>query len=138
MESKRTATTYYIPPGKFLLMENALGNPDLIQSSVSGDCRVTMVDKENFPLDELEQWPTFRLTSADVKLNLGDGTYYIYLVVPTSEYADGTSAFISYHTARVDKDGYELVPSKDEDEIHLSIPICRTYGIVIKIRLTST
>ena len=106
MESKRTATSYYIPPGKFLLMENALGNPDLIQSSVAGDCRVTMVDKETFPLDELEQWPTFRLVASDIKLNLGNGVYYIYLVVPTPDYTEGTSAFISYHTKQVDKDGF--------------------------------
>lgn len=109
MESKRTATTYFIPPGKFLLMENALGNPDLIQSSVSSDCRVTIVDSANFPLDELEQWPTFRLTSADIKLKLGDGAYYIYIVVPTPDNTESTSAFISYNTALVDRDGYEVL-----------------------------
>lgn len=109
MESKRTATTYFIPPGKFLLMENALGNPDLIQSSVSSDCRVTIVDSANFPLDELEQWPTFRLTSADIKLKLGDGAYYIYIVVPTPDNTESTSAFISYNTALVDREGYEVL-----------------------------
>lgn len=109
MESKRTATTYFIPPGKFLLVENALGNPDLIQSSVSSDCRVTIVDSANFPLDELEQWPTFRLTSADIKLKLGDGAYYIYIVVPTPDNTESTSAFISYNTALVDRDGYEVL-----------------------------
>lgn len=107
MESKRTATTYFIPPGKFLLMENALGNPDLIQSSVSSDCRVTIVDSANFPLDDLEQWPTFRLTSADVKLKLGEGAYYIYIVVPTPENSDTTTAFISYNTALVNRNGYD-------------------------------
>lgn len=106
MESKRTATTYFIPPGKFLLMENALGNPDLIQSSVSSDCRVTIVDLENFPLDDLEQWPTFRLISADIKLKLGEGKYYIYIVVPTPDNTEATSAFISYNTVKVDRKGY--------------------------------
>ena len=115
MESKRTATTYFIPPGKFLLMENALGNPDLIQSSVSSDCRVTIVDSANFPLDELEQWPTFRLISADIKLKLGDGAYYIYIVVPTPENTESTSAFISYNTALVDRDGYQVIEAADED-----------------------
>lgn len=107
MESKRTATTYFIPPGKFLLMENALGNPDLIQSSVSSDCRVTIVDQKNFPLDELEQWPTFRLTSADVKLKLGEGLYHIYIVVPTPDNASTSTAFISYNTVAVDLNGYD-------------------------------
>lgn len=106
MESKRTETTYFIPPGKFLLMENALGNPDLIQSSVSSDCRVTIVDLENFPLDDLEQWPTFRLISADIKLKLGEGKYYIYIVVPTPDNTEATSAFISYNTVKVDRKGY--------------------------------
>ena len=106
MESKRTETTYFIPPGKFLLMENALGNPDLIQSSVSSDCRVTIVDLENFPLDDLEQWPTFRLISADIKLKLGEGKYYIYIVVPTPDNTEATSAFISYNTIKVDRKGY--------------------------------
>ena len=115
MESKRTATTYFIPPGKFLLMENALGNPDLIQSSVSSDCRVTIVDKANFPLDELEQWPTFRLVSADIQLKLGSGSYYIYIVVPTPDNEDTTTAFISYNTSLVDRDGYEVIASTDED-----------------------
>lgn len=115
MESKRTATTYFIPPGKFLLLENALGNPDLIQSSVSSDCRVTIVDKANFPLDELEQWPTFRLMSSDIKLKLGNGKYYIYIVVPTPDNAESTSAFISYNTRPVDRDGYEVVESTGED-----------------------
>lgn len=115
MESKRTATTYFIPPGKFLLMENALGNPDLIQSSVSSDCRVTIVDPANFPLDELEQWPTFRLTSADIKLKLGDGAYYIYIVVPTPDNTESTSAFISYNTALVDREGYEVIETEDEE-----------------------
>lgn len=115
MESKRTATTYFIPPGKFLLMENALGNPDLIQSSVSSDCRVTIVDSANFPLDELEQWPTFRLTSADIKLKLGNGAYYIYIVVPTPDNTESTSAFISYNTALVDRDGYEVIETEDEE-----------------------
>ena len=107
MESKRTATTYFIPPGKFLLMENALGNPDLIQSSVSSDCRVTIVDIANFPLDELEQWPTFRLTSPDIKLKLGEGSYYIYIVVPTPDNTETNTAFISYNTAWVDRYGYD-------------------------------
>ena len=115
MESKRTATTYFIPPGKFLLMENALGNPDLIQSSVSSDCRVTIVDSSNFPLDELEQWPTFRLVSADTKLKLGDGAYYIYIVVPTPDNEDSSTAFIAYNTVRVNRDGYEIVLSEDEE-----------------------
>ena len=115
MESKRTATTYFIPPGKFLLMENALGNPDLIQSSVSSDCRVTIVDSANFPLDELEQWPTFRLTSADIKLKLGNGAYYIYIVVPTPDNTESTSAFISYNTALVDRDGYQVIETEDEE-----------------------
>ena len=115
MESKRTATTYFIPPGKFLLMENALGNPDLIQSSVSSDCRVTIVDKENFPLDELEQWPTFRLTAADVVLNLGTNLYYIYIVVPMPDNTESTSAFIAYNTALVDRDGFEVLESTDEE-----------------------
>lgn len=115
MESKRTATTYFIPPGKFLLMENALGNPDLIQSSVSSDCRVTIVDKENFPLDELEQWPTFRLTAADILLNLGANLYYIYIVVPMPDNTESTSAFIAYNTALVDRDGYEVLESTDEE-----------------------
>ena len=115
MESKRTATTYFIPPGKFLLMENALGNPDLIQSSVSSDCRVTIVDSANFPLDELEQWPTFRLTSADIKLKLGDGAYYIYIVVPTPDNTESTSAFISYNTTLVDRDGYQVIETEDEE-----------------------
>ena len=106
MESKRTATTYFIPPGKFLLMENALGNPDLIQSSVSSDCRVTIVDLENFPLDDLEQWPTFRLISSDIKLKLGEGKYYIYIVVPAADNAESTSAFVSYNTRLVDRKGY--------------------------------
>lgn len=106
MESKRTETTYFIPPGKFLLMENALGNPDLIQSSVSSDCRVTIVDLENFPLDDLEQWPTSRLISADIKLKLGEGKYYIYIVVPTPDNTESTSAFISYNTVKVDRKGY--------------------------------
>lgn len=115
MESKRTATTYFIPPGKFLLMENALGNPDLIQSSVSSDCRVTIVDLENFPLDELEQWPTFRLTSADIKLNLGSAAYYIYIVVPSPDNAETTTAFVSYHTSLVDRDGFEVLETTDEE-----------------------
>lgn len=115
MESKRTATTYFIPPGKFLLMENALGNPDLIQSSVSGDCRVTIVDKANFPLDELEQWPTFRLTATEIKLNLGDGPYHIYIVVPVPGNTESTTASLAYHTALVDRDGYELLESVDEE-----------------------
>ena len=106
MESKRTATTYFIPPGKFLLMENALGNPDLIQSSVSSDCRVTIVDLENFPLDDLEQWPTFRLISSDIKLKLGEGKYHIYIVVPAADNTESTSAFISYNTRLVDRKGY--------------------------------
>lgn len=107
METIRTSTTYFIPPGKFLLMENALGNPDLIQSSVSSDCRVTIVDTANFPLDELEQWPTFRLTSSDVKLKLGEGLYYVYIVVPTPDNAETTTAFISYNTVKVDRKGYD-------------------------------
>lgn len=107
METIRTSTTYFIPPGKFLLMENALGNPDLIQSSVSSDCRVTIVDTANFPLDELEQWPTFRLTSSDVKLKLGEGLYYVYIVVPTPDNAETTTAFISYNTVQVDRKGYD-------------------------------
>lgn len=107
METIRTSTTYFIPPGKFLLMENALGNPDLIQSSVSNDCRVTIVDTANFPLDELEQWPTFRLTSSDVKLKLGEGLYYVYIVVPTPDNAETTTAFISYNTVKVDRKGYD-------------------------------
>lgn len=107
MESKRTSTTYFIPPGKFLLMENALGNPDLIQSSVSSDCRVTIVDTANFPLDELEQWPTFRLTSSDVKLKLGEGLYYVYIVVPAPDNGDTSTAFISYNTVLVDRKGYD-------------------------------
>lgn len=107
METIRTSTTYFIPPGKFLLMENALGNPDLIQSSVSSDCRVTIVDTANFPLDELEQWPTFRLTSSDVKLKLGEGLYYVYIVVPTPDNAETTTAFISYNTVLVDRKGYD-------------------------------
>ena len=115
MESKRTATTYFIPPGKFLLVENALGNPDLIQSSVSSDCRVTIVDSANFPLDELEQFPTFRLTSADIKLKLGDGAYYIYIVVPTPDNTESTSAFISYNTALVDRDGYQVIETEDKE-----------------------
>lgn len=115
MESKRTAITHFIPPGKFLLLENALGNPDLIQSSVTSDCRVTIVDRDNFPLDELEQWPTFRLTAADVKLKLGNGAYYIYIVVPTTDNTETTSAFISYHTSLVDRDGYAVVQSVDPD-----------------------
>ena len=115
MESKRTATTYFIPPGKFLLMEHALGNPDLIQSSVSSDCRVTIVDSANFPLDELEQWPTFRLTSADIKLKLGDGAYYIYIVVPTPDNTESTSAFISYNTTLVDRDGYQVIETEGEE-----------------------
>lgn len=106
MESKRTATTYFIPPGKFLLMENALGNPDLIQSSVSSDCRVTIVDLENFPLDDLEQWPTFRLISSDIKLKLGEGKYHIYIVVPAADNTESTSAFVSYNTRLVDRKGY--------------------------------
>ena len=114
MESRRSSTTYFIPPGKFLLMENALGNPDLIQSSVSSDCRVTIVDLANFPLDELEQWPTFRLTSADIKLKLGNGAYYVYIVVPTPENMESTVAFISYNTALVDRDGYQVLESTDE------------------------
>lgn len=115
MESKRTATTYFIPPGKFLLLENALGNPDLIQSSVSSDCRVTIVDKANFPLDDLEQWPTFRLTASDILLNLGANLYYIYIVVPTPDNTESTSAFIAYNTALVDRDGYEVLDSVDEE-----------------------
>lgn len=107
METIRTSTTYFIPPGKFLLMENALGNPDLIQSSVSNDCRVTIVDTANFPLDELEQWPTFRLTSSDVKLKLGEGLYYVYIVVPTPDNSETTTAFISYNTVKVDRKGYD-------------------------------
>lgn len=107
MESKRTSNTHFIPPGKFLLMENALGNPDLIQSSVSSDCRVTIVDVENVPLDELEQWPTFRLVSADVKLKLGNGRYYIYIVVPSPGSGEGNTAFISYNTVSVDRYGYD-------------------------------
>ena len=95
-------------------MENALGNPDLIQSSVSSDCRVTIVDLANFPLDELEQWPTFRLTSADIKLKLGNGAYYVYIVVPTPENMESTVAFISYNTALVDRDGYQVLESTDE------------------------
>ena len=106
MESKRTETSYFIPSGKFLLMENALGNPDLIQSSVSADCRVTIVDKQNFPLDELEQWPTFRLVSSDIKLKLGEGAYHIYIVVPTPDNAETITAFVSYHTSLVDRDGF--------------------------------
>lgn len=115
MEYKRTATTYFIPPGKFLLLENALGNPDLIQSSVSSDCRVTIVDRENFPLDELEQWPTFRLTSADIKLKLGDGLYHIYIAVPSTDNADTSTAFVSYSAKPVDLDGYEVIHSVDEE-----------------------
>ena len=115
MEYKRTATTYFIPPGKFLLLENALGNPDLIQSSVSSDCRVTIVDRENFPLDELEQWPTFRLTSADIKLKLGSGQYHIYIAVPSTDNTDTATAFVSYSAKPVDSDGYEVIPSVDED-----------------------
>ena len=107
MESNRISNTYFIPPGKFLLMENALGNPDLIQSSVSSDCRVTIVDIENFPLDELEQWPTFRLTAADVKLKLGEGIYYIYIVVPSPGSGEGNTAFVSYNTVLVDRHGYD-------------------------------
>ena len=107
MESNRISNTHFIPPGKFLLMENALGNPDLIQSSVSSDCRVTIVDIENFPLDELEQWPTFRLTAADVKLKLGEGIYYIYIVVPSPGSGEGNTAFVSYNTVLVDRHGYD-------------------------------
>ena len=107
MESKRTSSTYFIPPGKFLLLENALGNPDLVQSSVSSDCRVTIVDTANFPLDELEQWPTFRLTSSDVKLKLGEGLYYVYIVVPAPDNGETSTAFISYNTVLVDRKGYD-------------------------------
>lgn len=109
METIRTATTHFIEPGKFLLMENALGNPDLIQSSVSSDCKVTIVDSANFPLDELEQWPTFRLVSADIKLKSGTGPYYIYICVPTADNKDFTSASIGYSIYQIDRNGYKIV-----------------------------
>lgn len=108
METIRSATTHYIEPGKFLLLENALGNPDLIQCSVSSDCRVTIVDQNNFPLDELEQWPVFQLTTSDIKLNNGDGPYNIYLVVPTADNTVTGSASIGYSIYSIDRDGYRI------------------------------
>lgn len=116
METTRTATTHFIEPGKFLLMENALGNPDLIQSSVSSDCKVTIVDSENFPLDELEQWPTFRLVSADIKLKNGSGVYYIYICVPTAENTSASSASIGYSIYQIDRNGYKIVNGAATDE----------------------
>lgn len=130
METTRTATTHFIEPGKFLLMENALGNPDLIQSSVSSDCKVTIVDSENFPLDELEQWPTFRLVSADIKLKNGSGVYYIYICVPTAENTEQTAAIIAYSIVKVNIDGYEIVISEDGSEQtgeHIGSDKCKYY-----------
>lgn len=115
METIRSATTHYIEPGKFLLLENALGNPDLIQCSVSSDCRVTIVDQNNFPLDELEQWPVFRLTTSDIKLNNGDGPYNIYLVVPTSDNTVTGSASIGYSIYSIDRNGYRVTENGEKE-----------------------
>ena len=115
METIRSATTHYIEPGKFLLLENALGNSDLIQCSVSSDCRVTIVDQNNFPLDELEQWPVFRLTTSDIKLNNGDGPYNIYLVVPTSDNTVTGSASIGYSIYSIDRNGYRVTENGEKE-----------------------
>lgn len=115
METIRSATTHYIEPGKFLLLENALGNPDLIQCSISSDCRITIIDQKNFPLDELEQWPVFRLTTSDIKLNNGDGPYNIYVVVPTANNTTTNSAFIGYSIHLIDRDGYRTLEGGEKE-----------------------
>lgn len=109
MKANRTSSEYYILPGKFLLVENALGNPDLIQSSLSSDCQVTIVDVQNFPLDELEQWPVFDLRTTDIKLKGGSGAYNIYIIVPTAKNATKTFASIGYVTSKLNRDGYEIL-----------------------------
>lgn len=115
METIRSATTHYIEPGKFLLLENALGNPDLIQCSVSSDCRITIIDQKNFPLDELEQWPVFRLTTSDIKLNNGEGPYNIYIVVPTPKNTSTNSASIGYSIHLIDRDGYRTLEGGEKE-----------------------
>lgn len=109
MKANRISSEYYILPGKFLLVENALGNPDLIQSSLSSDCQVTIVDVQNFPLDELEQWPVFDLRTTDIKLKGGSGAYNIYIIVPTAKNATKTFASIGYVTSKLNRDGYEIL-----------------------------
>lgn len=116
MESIRTASTYYIPPGKFLLIENALGNPDLIQSSVAADCQVTIVDSSNFPLNDLEQWPVFELRAADILLKLGTGMYYIYLRVPANDNSTVSYVAVTYFTERLDRDGYVILENGTKGE----------------------
>lgn len=117
MNTVRTSSNYYIPPGKFLLVENALGNPDLIQTSLSSDCQVTIIDKSNFPLDELEQWPVFNLRTADIKLKGGSGLYYIYIVVPLPDNTAQSDAIIGYSTKVIDKEGYEILSDGTKGEL---------------------
>ena len=105
METVRESSRHFIAPGQLLLSENALGNPDLIQVSVGPLCSVTIVDEKNFPLTELEQWPVFRLTASDIKLNAGPGLYYIYIVVPVPGQSQSSFALLGYSTVQVDVKG---------------------------------
>lgn len=105
METVRESSRHFIAPGQLLLSENALGNPDLIQVSVGPLCSVTIVDERNFPLTELEQWPVFRLTASDIKLNAGPGLYYIYIVVPVPGQSQSSFALLGYSTVQVDVKG---------------------------------
>ena len=98
----RTASSHYIPAGMFLLTENALGNPNLIQSSVPVDCQVTIVDADNVPLTELEEWPSFRLVSKDIQLTHGDGECFVYIAVPRTAIGN---AEVVYPPVEIDRFG---------------------------------
>ena len=106
METVRESSLHFISPGQLQLFENALGNPDLIQAVTGSNCTVTIVDAQHFPLTELEQWPVFRLSAADIKLNAGAGAYYIYIVVPAPDNTDVTSATVGYSTHRLTLTGH--------------------------------
>lgn len=116
METVRESSRHFIAPGQLLLSENALGNPDLIQVSVGPLCSVTIVDEKNFPLTELEQWPVFRLTASDIKLNAGPGLYYIYIVVPVPGQSQSSFALLGYSTVQVDVKGL----SPDGNQVGMS------------------
>lgn len=108
METVRTSSNYFIEPGKLTLVENALGQPDLIQASVASGCTVTISDTSRFPLTADEQYRTFRLTTTNIRLNGGDAAHYIYLVVPTSQNGATTYASLGYNTRILSPEGYVL------------------------------
>lgn len=109
MTATRTSAYYFIPPGKLTLVENALGQPDLIQASVAAGCTVTLSDTERFPLTDDEQYRSLRLSTTNIRLNGGPQAHYIYLVVPTLQNGAVVTATLGYNTALLSPDGYEIL-----------------------------